>query len=248
MPTVYLSPSTQEFNPYYDGVGNEEYYMNLIADAMMPYLEASGINYRRNTPDMTAASSIRESNSLGPDIHVALHSNAAPPNLSGQITGSDVYYYPGSTSSRRLADIMVQNLKMIYPNPDRVRAVSTTSLGEVARTNAPAVLIEFAYHDNPEDADWIRNNIEEIARNVSLSIAEYFGLPFMDSANRRTGIVTLQNGYLNIRDMPNLNSQVIGRAYNGQRVIVFGEEGNFYVVRLNDIDGFASKDYIRLEQ
>ena len=33
MPTIYLSPSTQEFNPY-SGGGNEEYYMNLIADAM----------------------------------------------------------------------------------------------------------------------------------------------------------------------------------------------------------------------
>ena len=28
MPTIYLSPSTQEFNPYVNG-GNEEYYMNL---------------------------------------------------------------------------------------------------------------------------------------------------------------------------------------------------------------------------
>ena len=29
MPEIYLSPSTQEYNPYIDG-GNEEYYMNLI--------------------------------------------------------------------------------------------------------------------------------------------------------------------------------------------------------------------------
>ena len=27
MPSIYLSPSTQEFNPYIIG-GNEEYYMN----------------------------------------------------------------------------------------------------------------------------------------------------------------------------------------------------------------------------
>ena len=29
MPSIYLSPSTQEFNPYIIG-GNEEYYMNLM--------------------------------------------------------------------------------------------------------------------------------------------------------------------------------------------------------------------------
>lgn len=49
MPTLFLSPSTQEFNPFVDG-GNEEYYMNLIADAMEPYLYASGINFVRNNP------------------------------------------------------------------------------------------------------------------------------------------------------------------------------------------------------
>ena len=54
MPSIYLSPSTQEFNPYVIG-GNEEYYMNLIADAMEPYLYATGISFTRNTPDMTAA-------------------------------------------------------------------------------------------------------------------------------------------------------------------------------------------------
>lgn len=61
MPSVYLSPSLQEYNPYIDG-GNEEYYMNLIADAMEPYLRASGIDFRRNDPDMTLSQAIADSN------------------------------------------------------------------------------------------------------------------------------------------------------------------------------------------
>ncbi|MBS6510172.1 MAG: DnaB-like helicase C-terminal domain-containing protein [Clostridiales bacterium] len=35
MPIIYLSPSTQENNYYVTG-GTEEYYMNLLADAMVP--------------------------------------------------------------------------------------------------------------------------------------------------------------------------------------------------------------------
>ena len=35
MPIIYLSPSTQEYNPSVIG-GSEEYYMNLIADALEP--------------------------------------------------------------------------------------------------------------------------------------------------------------------------------------------------------------------
>ena len=36
MPNLFLSPSVQEYNPYVNGLGSEEYYMNLIADAMEP--------------------------------------------------------------------------------------------------------------------------------------------------------------------------------------------------------------------
>lgn len=77
MPIIYLSPSTQENNLYVNG-GTEEEWMNRLADAMEPYLTASGIRYSRNTPDMTAASSIRASNAGNYDLHLALHSNAAP--------------------------------------------------------------------------------------------------------------------------------------------------------------------------
>lgn len=40
MPIIYLSPSTQEWNYYVNG-GTEEEYMNLLADKMVPYLDAS---------------------------------------------------------------------------------------------------------------------------------------------------------------------------------------------------------------
>lgn len=61
MPKVYLSPSLQEYNPYVDG-GNEEYYMNLVADAIEPYLFASGIEFDRNSPEMTLSQAIKDSN------------------------------------------------------------------------------------------------------------------------------------------------------------------------------------------
>lgn len=174
MPYIYLSPSTQEFNPYAGG-GNEEYYMNLIADAMEPYLYASGIAFERNTPDMTAAQSIAASNAGNFDLHLALHSNASS---DGSARGGEVYYYPTSVQGKRLAEIIANNLQMIYPLSGKVRTIPTTTLGEVRRTRAPSVLIEFAFHDNPQDADWIRNNIDEIARNVVISLTDYFGIPF----------------------------------------------------------------------
>ena len=179
MPKVYLSPSLQEFNPYLTG-GNEEQYMNLIVDAMIQYLEASGIDYTRNRPDMTLSEVINESNSDDYDLHLAIHSNAGPESFSGRLRGTDVYYWYNSELGEYFADIVAENFKDIYPNPEDVRAVPTQTLRELRRTFAPSVLIEVAYHDNPEDERFIKNNIDEIARNLVLSITEYFNVPFVD--------------------------------------------------------------------
>lgn len=244
MPTIYLSPSTQEKNMYVNG-GSEEFWMNLLADAMIPYLRSNGIQYVRNTPDMTAGSSIRASNAGDYDLHIALHSNAAPESKYGTVRGTDVYYAPGSRSGQRFADIVAENLKGIYPNPEKVRALPTTSLGEVTRTKAPAVLIEVAYHDNPEDATWIKNNLDAIARNIVSSIVEYFGLPFIEPQPTWTGTVTLQSGNLNIRSKPSLTAPIIGKAPNGASLAVLGQWEDWYVVNYDGIEGYAKADYIQ---
>ena len=142
MPIIYLSPSTQEWNEYVTGSGSEEYNMNLLADALVPYLLSNGIQYTRNTPDMTAASSIRQANQGYYDFYLALHSNAAPEGQYGEQRGIIAFYYPGSTEGKRAADIFVKNLKNIYPLPGQVRTQATTTLGEVRQPRFPAVLLE----------------------------------------------------------------------------------------------------------
>ncbi len=253
MPTVYLSPSTQEYNQYVTGSGSEEYFMNLVADAMIPYLEQFGISYYRNTPDMTAGSSLRDSNSKNVDFHVAIHSNASGPGQEGRNRGVVIFYYPGSSSGQRMADIMAENFKQIYPLPDLVRTMPTTSLGEVARTTAPSVLIEVAYHDNYDDAMWIENNIELIGRTLADSINEYFstagqtpGQPptGQPAPTGRTGRVTLTSGYLNIRNGPSTNAPVIGMAPNGAVVNILEQVGDWYRINYNGIDGYVSGQYI----
>ena len=180
MPNLFLSPSVQQYNPYINGLGSEEYYMNLIADAMEPYLYASGITFTRNNPDDTLSQAIALSNAGNYDFHLALHSNAAPANLSGQIQGPDIYYYSTSTEGKRAAEIFQENLKVIYPDPNLVNTIPNTTLGELRLVKAPSNLIELAYHDNLEDAMCIINNINVIARTLVLSLTEYFGIPFVD--------------------------------------------------------------------
>lgn len=180
MPNVFLSPSTQEYNQFVNG-GTEEYYANLIADAMVPYLRASGITFSRNNPGGTVTDSIASSNAGNYDFHLAIHSNAAPPSMAGAIQGPDVYYYTDSAAGKRDAEIIANNLRQIYPNPALVTVVPTTTLAEVRRTKAPTVLVEVAYHDNIDDANWIKNNVDAIGRNLALSVADIVGVAFVEA-------------------------------------------------------------------
>lgn len=178
MPAIYLSPSVQEFNPYIIG-GNEEYYMNLVADAMIPYLRAGGIGFTRNNPGNTLSQVIAQSNTGSYDLHLALHSNASPESMRGALQGPDVYHFTTSTKGRQAADVIAENMKEIYPNPDLVTVIPTTTLSELRRTRAPAVLVEIAYHDNYDDAVWIRDNINAIGRNLARSVAQFLKVPFV---------------------------------------------------------------------
>lgn len=245
MPRIYLSPSTQENNQYVNG-GTEEEWMNKLADAMEPYLDASGIQYTRNTPQMTAASSIRASNAGDYDLHLALHSNASAPSNYGGTRGILVFYYPTSAQGRRAAEIVADNLKTIYPLPNRVEARPTTSIGEVRRVRAPSVFIELGYHDNPDDAAWIKSNLDAAARNIVLSLTEYFGIPFLTPEPPRRGVVDVSWGYLNIRQRPDTSAPVIARAYDGAPVTVVNDYNGWYLVRFGGVEGYANSDFITL--
>ena len=243
MPKVFLSPSTQEWNQYATS-GNEEMYMNLLADRMEPYLRASGIEYVRNDPERNVGGAISDSNSGSYDVHLALHSNAAPEQFSGRLRGIDIYFAPKSELSEKLANIIANNLKMIYALPDKVRALPTYELGEVLRTKAVAVLCELGYHDNYADEAWLKNNLDRIATVLVRSLCDYFGIPFVPAGPVITGTVVTDGSGLNIRSYPSTSGKIIGSMPNGASVMINGSTDGWYVINYQGITGYAKSEYI----
>ena len=246
MPMIYLSPSTQEWNEYVTGSGSEEYNMNLLADALEPYLRSNGIQYRRNRPEMTAASSIREANLGQYDLYLALHSNASGAGSYGENRGIIAFYYPGSSNGRRAAELIAEQLRQIYPLPNQVTTRATTSLGEIRQPRFPSVLLELGYHDNPDDALWIQENIPRIAANLVLSLTEYFGLPYTAPTPQPGQVSTVSGGPVNLRSGPSLQSPVTARLPDGDGVTVYGRYQDWYVVSHGEHLGYVSAPFIRL--
>lgn len=169
MVKVYLSPSTQEANIGKGNYGTEERRMNEIVDLMVPMLNNSGVVVFRNKPSMSHIDAKNDSNRIGVDAHVAIHSDA------GGGTGCTAFT-SGSKEGYILANLLYREVSTITPGEDRgIR--STTDLTEVVKTNAPACLIEVSYHDNFDEAAWILANEKKIALALVKGICKYFNLP-----------------------------------------------------------------------
>ena len=247
MPIVFLSPSTQDWNPYVTGSGSEEYWMNRITDAMEPYLRACGIRFRRNDPGTSAAAAIRQANSGYYDFYLALHSNAIG-NGEPQSTarGILVFYYPGSVGGQRGAALIADRLRDIYPLPRQVTTRATTALGEVSRSRFPSALAEIGYHDNTADAAWIEGHMDAIAQQLVRALTELFALPFVYPSGPRTGTVSVAYGTLNLRSYPSPQGAVIANIPNSASVTVYGERQGWYTVGYGGRLGYAAAAYIGL--
>lgn len=243
MKCIYLSPSVQQFN-LYNGPGNEEEYMNLVADSVARYLDSYGICYDRNDPQMSVSDIVDSSNAKEYALHLAIHSNAAGEGNYGEVKGSEVYYYPSSQKGSMLANIIADNMKSIYPDVDKVSVKTSSSFAELKRTKAPSVLVEVAYHDNEEDADWIRNNVDAIGEQLALSVKEFLDELHTDANNSNNGTVITMGGNLNVRAEPNVNSSILFKLPNGTRIRIIECEGRWCKIEHNGAQGFVFRHYI----
>ena len=167
MKSIYLSPSTQEGNVGAGSYGTEERRMNEIMDLIENQLRGKYILYR-NRPEMTLTQVVADSNAKNPDLHFALHSNA------GGGRGAECWICAKGGKADQFANILYGKIAALTPVSDRGVKVSS-SLYEVNKTRAPAVILELEFHDNAQAAEWIVNNKNAVADACVQAIMEFFG-------------------------------------------------------------------------
>lgn len=179
--SVYLSPSTQEKNVGVGNYGTEEAMMNKVADTVERVLKGHGLKVYRNMPEMLLAQVVTDSNNKKPNIHFAIHSNAS----NGKARGCEVFCHKFGGQGEKLARAIYAELSPLTPTSDRgvMEGYNFYGMGkhmyELAKTNAPAALVEIAFHDNTEDAKWITYNIEEIGIALAKGVLKYFGIDYI---------------------------------------------------------------------
>ena len=167
MKSIYLSPSTQENNVGAGSYGTEERRMNEIMDLIENQLRGKYILYR-NRPEMSLQQVVADSNAKSPDLHFALHSNA------GGGEGTECWICAKGGQAEKFANLLYKKVGALTPTADRGVKVST-SLYEVNKTRAPAVILEIDFHDNAQAAQWIVDNKAAVADACVQAIMEFFG-------------------------------------------------------------------------
>lgn len=175
MNSIYLNPSNSQAT--FLGGGTEEYYMNLIADAMVPLLRANGIEFRRSNPGTSVHEAILEANEDNYDLFLGIRTKTTPDETTGTVTGPDVAYFAFDPRSQMFAEFIAHQLKAIYPFPEFVLTVPNRTLMELQYSDAVAALAVLGYRDNMLDAKWIQDNITAIGQALAYGVLDYLGVP-----------------------------------------------------------------------
>ena len=157
---IFWSPSSQGANRYAYGNTNERDVCNSIADRCDYHAKRHGYTTARNDRTKKFDAHRRQSNGLGPRYHIAIHTNAS----TGKARGISVYCYR-PTDAKRKSTVLSQNiLNTLTAIPGATnRGLKQGTFDEIVSVHADVAYPEIDYHDNPDGAKWILENIENIA-------------------------------------------------------------------------------------
>ena len=169
---VYLSPSNQTDNRYAYGNTTEAEQCGKIAEACRVALVRCGVEvelgHMKSMQEKCA-----ESNALGADLHVPIHTNA----FNGQVRGTRMFCYSSNGEGMKACRSIFAVVAPLTPGTSENIKVNA-EFYEVRVPAAPTAYIECEFHDNAESAKWIIEHTTEIGEAIAHGICNYFGVAY----------------------------------------------------------------------
>ena len=160
---IYLNPSVQKSNLYYNKSTTEAEMMNKVSNEIYTRLSSdSRFIVYHNDRYLSLSESVKESNSLNVDYHIALHTNA------GGGSGSEAYYGTNSYFANHILNSFNK-----YHNFKNRGVKKGNHLYEIKNSTAKnKALIEFLFHDNKQESEFIIKNYVILALSICESLYE----------------------------------------------------------------------------
>lgn len=221
---IYLSPSDQYANLYAYGNTNEMIQCQKISDACEVALKRCGFEVINNKRD-EMEDRVLESNRWGADLHVCIHTNA----FNGKVSGTRIMAHDTSGEGYKASKAVYNALAPKTPGTSE-NVSAYPNLYEIRNTNAYCVYVEAEFHDVPDIAKWIINNVVVIGEAIAEGICNYFGVKYVKAGTTTTttpstpvdgnyaskvlDIALAEVGYLEKASNSNLDSDTGNAGYN----------------------------------
>lgn len=165
---IFINPGHGGSDPGACGNGLKEADVALkIGRRVEGYLRAVGYDVKLFQYD-GLGEICADANAWKADLFVSIHCNAATGNAKGTET-----YSSGGAKSTRLAECIQAQLVKSLPVVNRGVKVGER-LYVLKNTDAPAVLVETAFIDNPDDAKLLVDREDDFARAIARGVTDYF--------------------------------------------------------------------------
>lgn len=219
---VCLYPSNNDVN--YANGGTERYYMYAIAKEITYFLNSCGI--QNEIKFLDDESQKIDDNCLNLMLSIG---------LNGDSFGITIYYYEKSPDCNA-SQLIEKNLHEIYHTPDCVKCAKIKT--RCHKININIINVELGRLGNLADEDWIRDNIENIAKSFGTAICEYFDGYF--EKNKKQQFFTTAH-MINLFEKPSLKAEVIGVVPANTKLEIFGEWDGWILVNHNDKVGYINQ-------
>lgn len=172
---VFLSPSRQTGNMYYDNSTNECEQAFLMSGVCKARLEAVGLEVYECPIKYGLRYRGEDAAEMGAKCYVAIHTNAA-----GDQTGTTAFFNRRSEESIRLAKSVYETVAPITPDSDAGIRNGVTGSGKAYieikypyEAGVPSTLLEVDYHDREASARWLIENTELIGNSIADGIMRF---------------------------------------------------------------------------
>lgn len=165
-----------------DGTYKEWEFTWDMAQRIKPLLEAQGVGVvltktADNYPSLTERANI--SNKAKPDCFVSIHTNAAGEGGWSSASGLEIYTSAGPMTAQR--NVLASKLVNAFHAAGvslRSEPIKHELYTVLAKTDAPAALIEYGFHTNKMDTEYLKDSKyrDKLAEATAKGICEFLGV------------------------------------------------------------------------
>ncbi len=208
---IYLSPERRPA-PHGKYWGMEIYEHDVccqIAVILKELLEYNGFTVLIAAPSDTLEQRVAQANAAKVDYYLPIHTNASGDGTSpGKASGAEVLYY-NHPESIRGSQLMYNRLTMLYPSRRGIKDYS--SFYENRYTTMVSVYPELGFHDHPQDAQFIVNNIGELAKALAQGVCDYFDMAYLSPQEEADELQQLRLENHHLKSICNQISELVAQ-------------------------------------